>query len=321
MNNVTEARFSGPDRQRPIQPSSREARSRAIAAMADNPAMPEALRALFTGLIGLFQHNRLLGLIASDRARMVMGWLTLYLDSCYDGRDPLSGLTVNRFKALCARNGLCSPGRAAAMLGLMRFAGHIQPAVRTRRGQPLRLVPTEKLIGPQRERIRFALLALVKLHPDSAAGLARLDDPEFFRTLIRCCCEQFLARERMVEHGPGVRFFANRKAGIPMLMCLALAAKPDDAMPPVGPVSVPAKQLARRIGTARSQVQEMLRGGVAEGLLEPAGSDEAAAYVLTPTLRASMVGFVGAIFLVLIDAIAQAQSEMEAGPQRREGAA
>jgi hypothetical protein len=94
-----------------------------VAEIAAHPQMPEAMRLLASGLTDFFQGSRLLNLIASDRGRMVMAWMALYLDAGHDPRDPLSGLTVNRYKALCARTGVCSPGRGSAMLGIMRFAG------------------------------------------------------------------------------------------------------------------------------------------------------------------------------------------------------
>jgi hypothetical protein len=288
--------------------------------MAEHAAMPDALRLFFSGLIGVVQANRLLGLIVSDRNRMVLTFLTLYLDAGYDGRDPLSGLTVNRFKALCARAGRSSPGRAGALLGLMRFAGYLEPAARMGRGQPLRLMPTEKLIAPQRERLRCLLMALAKLRTEGTIALARLDDPAFFRILIRCVGDQLLDREPMIEHGPGLSHFAERKAGMMMLIHLMLSAKPGDDMPPVGPMSMSVKQLSRRLSVARSQVQEMLRDGVAAGLLAPAGPD-GTSYITQPALRAGVIGFVGAAFLTVSDAVRQAVAEIEAGPQLIDGVA
>lgn len=318
MNTVSMAFFG--DSSRSLRASDRAERAAAIAAMAEHPALPEALRIFVSGLFDVVQVNSLLGLIVSDRNRMIMSWLTLYLDASYDGRDPLSGLTVNRYKALCARAGRSSPGRAVALLGLMRFAGYLEPARRTARGMPLRLVPTEKLLGPQRARVRAALTAMAKLRPEGAIGLARLDDPAFFRALLRCCGEQILAREPMIEHGPGMSFFADRKAGITLLMALMLSAQPDDTMPPAGPVQVSIKQLAQRLGVSRTQVKNLLRGGVAAGLLEPRAADETV-YVMTPRLRAGVVGVCCANFLVIADAVRQVQAEIEAGPQPIQGIA
>src|SRR5256885_4858788 len=64
-----------------------------VATIAAHPQMPEAMRLLASGLTDFFQGSRLLNLIASDRGRMVMAWMALYLDAGHDQRDPLSGLT------------------------------------------------------------------------------------------------------------------------------------------------------------------------------------------------------------------------------------
>ena len=146
--------------------------------------MPAALRTLSQGVVDLLQGNRLLNLIMSDRGRVAMGFMAVYLDAGYDPANALSGLTVNRYKAQCAATGLCSPGRAAAMLGLMRFAGHLEPAARARRGQPLRLVPTEKLLGSMRERWRRVFTALAQMRTEGEIGLVRLDDPIFAKVFV-----------------------------------------------------------------------------------------------------------------------------------------
>lgn len=281
--------------------------------MTQHPAMPEALRGLFTSIHDLNHGNSLVNILMSDRARMMMGWMTLFLDANYDPHDPLSGLTVNRYKALCARAGLSSPGRGAATLGLMRFAGYLEPATRAARGLPLRLVPTDKLIAPLRARLEFALTALARLRPEGAIGLARLSDPSYFKCLLRCLGEQFLARERLVDHAPGLAFFAERKGGLLILMTLMLSAQADDPLPPSGPMSVSVKELARRNAVARAQVRELLRGGVDAGLLVM-GSGDASAYRMTPELQAGVANFIAAVLLLLADAVAQAHDEIAGDP-------
>ena len=298
----------------PQRPTSRGAeRVAAIAAMTQHPAMPGVLLGLFTSIHALNQGNRLVNILMSDRARMMMGWMTLFLDASHDPQDPLSGLTVNRFKALCARAGLCSPGRGAATLGLMRFAGYLEPATRAARGLPLRLMPTEKLVAPLRARLEFGLTALTRLRPEGAVGLARLNDPVFFKRLLRCLGEQFLERERLVDHAPALWFFAERKGGLLILMALMLSAQPDDPLPPSGPMSVSVKELARRNAVARAQVRELLRGGVEAGLLIKHAKN-GNTYRMTPKLRADVANFIGAVLLLLADAVTQAQNEIAGDP-------
>ena len=164
-----------------------------VATIAAHPQMPEAMRLLASGLTDFFQGSRLLNLIASDRGRMVMAWMALYLDAGHDPRDPLSGLTVNRYKALCASTGVCSPGRGAAMLGIMRFAGYLELAGRAHRGLPLRLIPTEKLRAQQRERWRRVFPALARVRPEGEIGLALIDEPAFHKAFIRASVEAYLS--------------------------------------------------------------------------------------------------------------------------------
>lgn len=298
--------------------SSRSERAAMIAAMTRHPDMPDTLRELFVSLTGLVQGNRFINVIMSDRARLMMGWLTLFLDAGHDPNDPSSGLTVNRFKVLCARAGLSSPGRAAATLGLMRFAGYIAPTSRASRGLPLRLVPTDKLIAPQRERLKFGLTALSRVRPAEAIAAERLDDPVFFKRLMRCLGEQFLERERLIDHAPALAYFAERKGGILILMAMMLSAQPDDPLPPSGPVSASVKELARRGLVARAQVRELLRGGVEAGLLVKHDSD-GNSYRMAPQLRADAVHFVAAVLLLVSDTVLQAQADIAQGsrPMRK----
>jgi hypothetical protein len=290
----------------------RAARARDIAALAAHPGMPEAQRVLYRGFTELFQGNRLLNLIVSDRGRLLMAFMASYLDAGYDPRDPLSGLTVNRYKALCASTGLCSPGRGAAMLGIMRFAGYLEPATRAHRGLPLRLVPTEKLLAQQRARWRLLFSALSLLGEEGARALARVDDPTFGKVFIRVACEAFLARERPIEHGPALALFADHKAGLMILMSLMLSAAPGDDMPPSGPMSVPVARLARRFAASRAQVKDILKGAADAGLLIPLGGEQAA-YVLSPQLRTSVIGFTAALFTLVIDALVLTEAEMRNG--------
>jgi len=293
----------------------RQRRTEQIAELAAHPGMPDAIRTVCSGIVELFGGSQVLNVVVSDRARLVMGFMAIYLDAGYDPMTPLSGLTVNRFKAQCAATGLCSPGRAAAMLGLMRFAGYLKPASDAQRGQPLRLVPTEKLIGPASERWRRAFSGLTHLRPEGKIGLALLDDPAFARTFACAAVELFLTRERLVEHGRAIVLFTDRKGGLVVLMTLMLSAEPGDDMPPRGPISFPAAALARRFGISRAQVKDVLQSAVSTGLLLPAGPDSTA-FVIAPRLRESILGFFGAVFLLISDTIAAAEPHLRDVNQR-----
>lgn len=303
-----------------VDPTAQRRRAARIAELTGHPGMPAALRAVCEGTVEAFGSSRVLNILLGDRARVAMGFIAIYLDAGYDPLNSLSGLTVNRFKLQCAATGLCSPGRAAAMLGLMRFAGYLEPASGARRGQPLRLVPTEKLIGPARERWRRIFGGLVHVGPQGAIGLTLLEDPTFAKAFARSAVDLFLTRERMVEHGPDITLFADRKAGLVVLMTLMLAAGPDDEMPPRGPISLPVATLARRYGISRAQVKDILQRAVSAGLLEPA-DPHPAAFTIAPRLRQSILGFFGALFVLVSDAIVAAEPHVRASRLSAAGAA
>jgi hypothetical protein len=300
--------------------AAKQARADEIGALATHANMPKALRTLSRGIVELFVGNRLLNLLVSDRGRVVMGCLALYLDAGHDPRNPLSGLTVNRFKAQCAETGVCSAGRAAAMLGLMRFAGYLEPAQRTQRGLPLRLVPTERLVEPLRQRWRAVFVALAQLRPEGEAGLALLDDPAFTKAFVRAVVHLFRTRERIVAHGPAMELFIDRKAGFVVLMNMMLSAAPGDDMPPRAPLPVSVVGLARRFAVSRGQIKDILQSAVAAELLEPVGADQSA-YLITPRLREGILHFFAALFVLVTDGIAEAERSMRAGDAPMEGAA
>ncbi len=295
-------------------------RAKDIAELAAHPQFPKAIRTLGAGMVEFFAGNRLINLVVSDRARAVMAVMAIYLDAHYEPRDPLSGLTLNRFKARCAETGLCSPGRAVAMLGLMRFAGYIAPVARADRGLPSRLIPTQKLIGSQHERWRRVFRALALVRSEGEAGLALMDNPGFTKPFVRAIGDLFLSRERLIEHGPDLALFLDRKGGMMILMSLMLSAENEEGLPPHGPMSVPVAQLARQFATSRAHVKGLLRSAVAEGLFEAVDADQAA-FRVTSKLRASILGFSAALLLLVAEGVAAAEQRMQRDAGPLEGAA
>src|SRR5262245_5657856 len=95
----------------------------AVRELQQHPQFRDALAASARASIEAYHGGRLMNWIMSDRARALLGYLAYYLDLAADGSG--SGLTPTRLKQACADTGLCSPGRAAAMLALMRAAGYM----------------------------------------------------------------------------------------------------------------------------------------------------------------------------------------------------
>jgi hypothetical protein len=283
-----------------VADAARQRRAEQMAVLAADPNMPIALQSLCAGLVELFEGSRIMNMLISGRPRVVMSLMAVYLDAGYNRRDPLSGLTVNRYKASCAAAGFCSPGRAAAMLGLMRFAGYLEPAARARW-----------------QRI-FTALSHVREEGKIALGL--LDDPDFTRRFIRTMGELYLARERLSTHAPDLDVFLDRKGALMMLMALMLSAQSEEGLPPRGPMSIPLARMSKRFGVSRGQAQSVLAEAVAHGLLTQLEGEQPS-YVMTPRLRTAVLTFTAGLFLIIAESVALAAAEGAAERPMMEGAA
>jgi hypothetical protein len=255
-----------------------------IAVIMAAPEMERAVRGFAASYVAHFEHRPLLNLVTSDRGRLMMAWMALYFDALYDPTTPGSGLTVNRFKAACADTGLCSQGRAAAMLGVMRFAKHLEPITEARRGYSLRLSPTEKLRTAFRERIANTLRAMSMVMPEGRLGLDHLGDPVFERAFIIGACQAFLERERPMTYCPHARIFADRKAGMLILFSLILSTD-GDGLPVDQPMTASIASLSKAFAVSRPQIKLLFRTAVEQGALRALGHDAGNRFTLSDAMR------------------------------------
>src|SRR4030095_4646933 len=164
----------------------------AMTQMRADPRLPEAIRTFARGMLGIYRGNRLLNMLINDRGRMLIGDLAFYLrdGGAPDGRG--SGFGVGQLKAMCAASGIASPGRAGAMLNLMRMTGHVASASAADDRRRHVLVPTEKLREAHRVRWSRVAQALRVIRPDAAAAFA-LGNPEFEAAYVRHSAGYWLA--------------------------------------------------------------------------------------------------------------------------------
>ena len=97
----------------------------AAAALCRHPNFAQAMRAVLTDNVSLYRGNRILNYVGYDRGRLVVAMLAFYLHASRRPGDPTSGLTAQSLKSLCVEQDVCSPGRARAMLSLLRLFGYI----------------------------------------------------------------------------------------------------------------------------------------------------------------------------------------------------
>jgi AraC-like DNA-binding protein len=244
----------------------------AIARLRAHPKFADAMRKSNAGLVSMYQGSHLLNWLMDDRARLLFGYFALYLHFSRDPAVPSSGLTPTRMKSMCVELDVCSPGRAAAMLSLMRFGGYLEmaPATRDMRQRPL--VATDKLIRLIADRQRVHFSAMAPLFPDGDKLLRAFDRPAFLSGLVAAMARHYHAGFRLVTHAPGLELFGDRNAGILILASLLIAGEPGDTMPPRRPVPISISAMARRFKVSRPHVLKLVREAEADNLIKRTGA-------------------------------------------------
>ena len=281
-----------------------------IASLQADPKFDAAVATSMRGTIALHRGRGFANWILNDRARALFGHLLLYL--YFTGRpdDPASGLTAARVKQTAVEAGICSAGRAFAMLSLMRGTGFIAagPEVSDRRFR--RLVPTEKLLELQRERFRYQFEAMAALLPDARRALPLLGRGDLESALVRALGSQFLSGTRLLSHTPELEPFAEYSAGMVVLFGLMLATEAGGTFVLDRPIAISISELAVRYRVSRTQILRLLRQAEEAAFLARTGSNYENV-VLLLKLQQNLWRMSAAIFLFLADAAAKAMSEIE----------
>jgi hypothetical protein len=272
--------------------------SQAIAALQAHPRFAAAARVTVAGLVDLWRGNRMLNTMVSDRIRLFISMHAVYLHSLSRPNDPHSGLTVSRMIALCTEQKFCSPGRAKAVLMLMRVLGHLAPAPNEADRRLRRLVPTEALMALHRERSRRLFEAIAMVLPEHAETASALSHPDFTAFYLCRYCERFLAGFRFVDFAPEIRHFMDHNAGFIILGHIMLSGDADDSYPPTRPLPVSLSALSRRFGVSRRHVRRLLEKAEQEGLLEMLDGN---LVQLSPRLAQAANDFMAAHFLIAAD--------------------
>jgi hypothetical protein len=291
----------------------------AIAALRARPAFTQAMRTSSAGLVAMYQGGHLLNWLMDDRGRLLFAYLALYLDASRDSADPSSGLTPTRMRTLVAELGVCSPGRATAMLSLMRFSGYLAPDIQVVDRRQRRLVATEKLRSLLRERWQLHFTAMAPLLPDGDDIVAALDDPAVTRAMIIQMVERFRAGFRFISHAPELGLFGERNGGLFILMTLITAGDEDDTVPPSRPVPISVDALARRFRVSRPHVLKLIRDAADGGFIERVGQD-GSHLLIRPRLAEAAQIFFATMYLFFADCAREAiRAGTEAGAKRAAG--
>ena len=269
-----------------------------IDALRAHPRFAEAMRACARNTIDYHGRGRMIGWLLSDRTLFVLGLAAVGMDA--DGRpdDSRSGLTPGRFKAFCVHNGVCSEGRAAAILAFMRLSGHLEAESHPADRRITRLRPTAKLFEIARTRLRPQIAAAAMVCPQVAPAVDLFEDPEFERRMYSSLLERYDAGMRLIPHGPALRLFAERDVGVLVLFSLLLEAPASDRLSEDTPLPLSIAALARQFRVSRTHILRLIRDGETAGLLFRAG-ERGEQVRFSPRLLEDLSRFVAATFQYL----------------------
>ncbi|WP_127089762.1 hypothetical protein [Aquabacter cavernae] len=259
-----------------------------------HPNFLPASEQMARGLVELYRGNRLLNRILNDRGRAIFGMFALYLDATPDERGV--GLTVTRIANLCHDSGICSRGRAKAIVTLMRWGGYLEVGPDSgpnRRQRPL--VPTDRMIQEQLKRWQTIFSAIAQVHPPAEEVLARLHEVGFRKALIREIGGRFHAGFRLRDYAPHALLFGERDAGLLIAWSLLISGTDGDTFPPTQPVPVPVAALSRQFFVSRAHVLKLLREAEQLELIERTPSPTGSVRLLPP-MHETMLNLFGAMF-------------------------
>ncbi len=308
---------------RPRRPARTTARS-----IPDAPSPLRALRAdprfesRFDETIGLlvllYRQQSWLNRIFNDRGRALGGIIALYLHHVTLTAAGAPGLTITRFQTLCTTAGICSPGRAAALLSLMRLMRLVEPGRAAADRRVRSLVPTEKLVRLQWQRWDCLNPGIgLLLNESEMAALRRLrGTPALMAALLRRMGEKFLGGFRILDHTPELAAIAERNGGLLLMcvLCIGLPAPRADIQDSTIAISVSA--LARQLGISRAHLRKLLGTAADAGLLRAAANDE---IVVTRRLQHAAREFFAAVFLLHAEVAAVALADLGASHARHFG--
>jgi len=266
-----------------------------------HPRFQEAVRAAVGDLIEMHNRNGLPNRVVNDRGRVIASLILLYLHFAppSEGEGGAAGLTASRFQALCMELELCSPGRARALLALMRYAGYLVPALgQAADRRQRRLVPTDRLIELHRQRwVRnFEAIALV-MPEKGRKALEAHGRPGFTAAFVRHLGAMYLAGFRPLHHAPDLQRLVESNAGLLVIASLFLAATDDRPVMSDGtvvPVSMSA--LSARFGIARTHARKLMVDAAGAGLVRRASGSETV--VVLPRLIEAVGDIFAAMFAI-----------------------
>lgn len=269
----------------------------AFNALVCDPNFPAAMRAAAAYGVRNYDGNWLRNRLLNDRGRFLAALMILDLHFTEGGG---AGVTGARLRREVSAYGVCSEGRITAFLAGLRFAKFL--TLRTSADQrERRLVPTPAFLDTHRERWRGMFSAIALMRPQQAARAIALPDALLFGPCIHAMVTCFRQGFRVFDVSPTLRPYAERDAGLTMLVSLLAASDQDEA------ISV--SQFSTQFLISRAHVSAVMRQAEADGLAR--GGGPRGGYRAGPRLEQALTCFYGSVFLTFLKALEAAESATE----------
>lgn len=201
------------------------------------------------------------------------------------------GVTLVKLKALCARFGLLSAGRARAVLLFLRYLGYVDVwGQKSANGTTFYKVnPT--FIAAWRLQLEAIFTSLELLDPRVGRLLDHLEDDSIFDAICASQIDELADDVDALNRFPEItQIFVNRAAGSQVLWYL-LSFHRDEVFPSPKPVPLNPSILAERFHVSTVHIRRILNAAVDTNLLRWADEGHV---VFTPKALANLYDFYGA---------------------------
>lgn len=180
------------------------------------------------------------------------------------------GLSHVSLTSLFEPLGLGSRTRAHALIAYFRTIGMIRPVSSRGDGRLRNYEAAPALRQLFHNRFRRELTTAAPLIDVARPVLARWNEPGVFEAFM-VANGQFMVGSylNIDQDAANLDVFAHRHAGLTVLGQIVAAAPPSDVFPPLGPVMINLRDLARRSGVSRAQARNVIRAGEKAGFLLP----------------------------------------------------
>jgi hypothetical protein len=234
----------------------------------DQPRFLEGVLVYDTMMPALFINNFIMNKVVPEAWRFQMLVFTLHL---YDTRDlwcPTSGLTSSNLKRLCAAQGIASPGRVSAFLGMMRLGGYLVRLGSSSDSRVVQLQPTAAFVTVVEAWNRAIFTILDTVDPSNDFVGHHVAHDRLGWDMRRGGAETLLAGWRPLDPFPEVSHFVSRDGGWVLLTHIVATSLRAHGGKKLEPIAIDLPALGTQFGISRSQLRQLLEAAHAAGLLD-----------------------------------------------------